>query len=62
MSLCKYELNVLSRIHYDGPPPENKGAAWWAAVEALSIGGYISCGEITSKGRAALARQTEGEG
>ncbi|MEM0934796.1 MAG: hypothetical protein AAF646_02935 [Pseudomonadota bacterium] len=55
MALCTYEVAVLR--HVDDPKDNDgikTGAAFWAAIEALSVGGYISGGRLTQKGREAL--------
>ena len=53
--LDDYELHVLSRLAAKNAP-EDPGAAWWQALEVLIGGGYIENGELSEKGRVALAR------
>lgn len=53
MALCDYERDTLSRIHF-GKAPKIIGAAWFAACEALSEGGYVRGGKLTEKGLSAL--------
>lgn len=54
MALCEYEKNVLRRIR-DDDRPDDPGAAWWAAVEALSVLGLIKDGKLTYDGALALS-------
>lgn len=51
--ICDYERHVLSCIAFDNKP-EDPGAAWWAACEALAGRKLISKGKITEAGRKAL--------
>ena len=50
-----YERRTLARIAF-GNLPDDPGAAWWAACEALAGAGYINRGIVTAAGRAALAK------
>lgn len=56
--MCEYERTVLSRIAF-GNLPDDPGAAWWAACEALAGSGLIKAGKVTAAGRAALANPTK---
>ena len=49
MSLCKYERHVLSCIAFKNLP-DDPGAAWFAACEALSGNNYVRGGKVTPKG------------
>ena len=51
--MLDFERKVLSRIAF-GNFPDNPGAAWFAACEALAGRGHVKNGEITVAGRAAL--------
>lgn len=54
MAICEYERRVLARIASDDRP-DDPGAAWWAACEALAGRGMIKRGVLTDAGWAALA-------
>ena len=60
MAICEFERRTLSRIVF-GDLPDDPGAAWWAACEALAGRGMIKAGEVTAKGRTALIESGEGE-
>lgn len=53
MAICDFERRTLSRIAF-GDLPDDPGAAWWAACEALAGRGMLKAGVVTEKGRAAL--------
>lgn len=48
--LVSHERNVLWMIS-KGKTPDNPGALWWTACEALAGRGLISVGQITEKGK-----------
>lgn len=56
--LCGYEITTLERIA-SRDLPDDPGAAWWAACEALSGRGYIRDGRVTPDGAAVLNAQTK---
>lgn len=59
MALCEYERAVLACIVF-GDVPDDPGAAWWAACEALAGRGLLEAGKATDKGRMALVMAKEG--
>lgn len=57
-TLCDFERRTLRRIAA-GDLPEDPGAAWWAACEALAGRGLIKAGKVTAKGHTVLIAQKE---